>query len=144
MMAAGLPLLSFECFSTEGEHPLAVRMPLLSFECFSTEGEHLLAVRMLSGCQQAVKRRIFLPKHIFSGRQTKILTLTPKFQKITTDESFRVAVRRLSGCCQEAVGWLSGKNHHNFEAKIKFGLDGGLDITVEHISNTQCADTHEI
>ena len=24
-------------------------------------------------------------------------------------------------CAREAVGWLSGKNHHNFEAKIKFG-----------------------
>ena len=28
----------------------------------------------------------------------------------------------LSGCCQDAVRRLSGKNHHNFEAKIKFGL----------------------
>ena len=65
-----------------------------------------------------------MPKHIFSSQQTKILTFTQNFPKIETGESFRVVVRRLSllsGCCQEAVGWLSGKNHHNFEAKIKFG-----------------------
>ena len=84
---------------------------------------------LLSGCCQAVKklstscqeRKYFLPKHIFSSQQTKILTLTQKFPKIETGESFQVAVRKLSGGCQEAVGRLSGKNHHNFEAKIKFG-----------------------
>ena len=84
---------------------------------------------LLSGCCQAVKKlstscqekKYFLPKHIFSSQQTKILTLTQKFPKIETDESFRVAVKRLSRSCQEAVRWLSGKNHHNFEAKIKFG-----------------------
>ena len=32
-----------------------------------------------------------------------------------------MAVKRLSGGCQEAVRRLSGKNHHNFGAKIKFG-----------------------
>ena len=73
----------------------------------------------LSGCCQ--EKKYFLPKHIFSSQQTKILTLTQKFPKIKTDESFRVAVKRLSGGCQEAVTRLSGKNHHNFEAKIKFG-----------------------
>ena len=32
-----------------------------------------------------------------------------------------MAVRRLSGGCQETVKRLSVKNHHIFEAKIKFG-----------------------
>ena len=45
----------------------------------------------------------------------------PLVSKNKTDEIFRVAVRWLSRGCQEAVEWLSGKNHHNFEAKIKFG-----------------------
>ena len=42
-------------------------------------------------------------------------TFTQKIPKIETDEIFRVAVRWLSEGCQEAVGWLSGKNHHKFE-----------------------------
>ena len=83
----------------------------------------------LSECCQAVnklstscqEKKYLLPKHIFSSQQTKILTFTQKIPKIRTDEIFRVAVRWLSRGCQEAVGWLSGKNHHNFEAKIKFG-----------------------
>ena len=70
-----------------------------------------------------------MPKHIFSSQQTKILTFTQKCPKTETGESFRVAVRwlavkKLSRAsyrgCQEAVR-LSGKSHHNFEAKIKFG-----------------------
>ena len=85
----------------------------------------------LSECCQAVnklstscqEKKYLLPKHIFSSQQTKILrvTFTQKIPKIETDEVLRVAVRWLSRGCQEAVGWLSGKNHHNFEAKIKFG-----------------------
>ena len=89
------------------------------------EGEHPLAVKMLSGCQQAVNKlsreKIFLPKQTFSSQQTKILTLAQKFTKIKTDESFRVAVKGLSGSYQEAVRRLSGKNHHKFESKIEFG-----------------------
>ena len=85
-----------------------------------------LAVRILSGYQEAVnkmsRKKQFLPKHIFSSQQTKILTLTQKVPKMKTSKSFRVAVKRLSGSCQEAVRRLSGKNHHNFETKIKFGL----------------------
>ena len=94
----------------------------ISFGC--SEGEHPLAVRMLSGCQQAVNK---LSRDFFFFAQThfleltKILTFTQKFPKIETDEIFRVAVRWLSGGCQEAVGWLSGKHNHNFEAKMKFG-----------------------
>ena len=64
---------------------------------------------LLSGCCQAVKKlstscqekKYFLPKHIFSSQQTKILTLTQKFPKIETDEIFRVAVKKLSTSCQE-------------------------------------------
>ena len=71
---------------------------------------------LLSGCCQAVKKlstscqekKYFLPKHIFSSQQTKILTLTQKFPKIETDEIFRVAVKKLSRSCQRAVGALSG------------------------------------
>ena len=98
-----------------------------------SDSTHALQQRVntpwLSKCCQAVnklstscqEKKYFLPKHIFSSQQTKILTLTHKFPKIKTDENLRVAVRWLSRGCQEAVGWLSGKNHHNSEAKIKFG-----------------------
>ena len=73
----------------------------------ASEGEHLLAVKMLStSCQE---KNHFLPKHIFSSQQTKIRTLTQKFPKIETDESFRVAVKRLSGGCHEAVGQKSSQ-----------------------------------
>ena len=73
------------------------------------------AVRLSTSCQG---ERIFFAQTHFLESTNQI---TQKFPKIKTDESFRVAVKRLSRSCQEAVRWLSGKNHHNFEAKIKFG-----------------------
>ena len=87
--------------------------------CDRSKGKKPLAVSMLSGCQQAVKvKEIFFAQTHFLESTNQI---TQKFPKIKTDESFRVAVKRLSRSCHEAVRWLSGKNHHNFEAKIKFG-----------------------
>ena len=79
-----------------------------------------IAGRLSTGCQQAVNKlsreKIYFAqiKHIFSRsrQQTKILTLTQTIPNIKTDESFPVAVRRLSGGCR-------AKSSH-FEAKIKF------------------------
>ena len=93
----------------------------------SAEGEHPLAVRMLSGCQQAVNK---LSREKICFAQTHFLELTNQDTNIHTKnpqnrnqpnfkwgKKFQIFVRG----CQEAVGWLSGKNHRNFEAKIKFG-----------------------
>ena len=77
------------------------------------EGEHPLAIRMLSGCQQPVNK---LSREKLDFAQTNFLESTnqntnvnTKFLKIKTDESFRVAVKRLSGSCQEAVGQKSSQ-----------------------------------
>ena len=97
--------------------------------CGNDRAKQRVNTPWLSECCQAVnklstscqEKKYFLPKHIFSSQQTKILTFTQKLPKIITVEIFRVAVRWLSRGCQEAVRRLSGKIHHNFEAKIKFG-----------------------
>ena len=77
------------------------------------------------GCQHAVKLSTSCQGEKIFFAQTRFLESTnqkaQKFPKIKKDESFQVAVRKLSRGCQEAVKRLSGKNHHNFEAKIKFG-----------------------
>ena len=82
----------------------------------------------LSECCQAINKlstscqeeNWFFDLTHFLESTNKNTNVNTKMQQ-KNDESFRVAVKRLSGSCQEAVGALSGKNHHNFEGKQKFG-----------------------
>ena len=72
-----------------------------------------MAVKMLSGCQQAVKRKIFVA-------QTHFLESTNQNTNVNTHTTKNKNRREFSSGCQETVRRLSGKNHQNFEAKIKF------------------------
>ena len=80
----------------------------------------------LSACCQAVNKlsgwkNIFCP-NTFSRVNKPNNTKIPKNRNRRKFSSgCQEAVKKLSRSCQEAVRRLSGKNHHNFEAKIKFG-----------------------
>ena len=81
------------------------------------EGEHPLAVRMLSGCQQAVKKKNgFAQTHsVESTNQNTnfikevITLLAQKFLKMKPTKFFRVAVRWLPRGCRLDARRLSDK-----------------------------------
>ena len=68
----------------------------------------------LPGCCRAVRmlsreKIFFAQAHFLESTNQNTNVNTKKFPKMKTDESFRVAVKRMSGGCHEAVGQKSSQ-----------------------------------